>query len=119
MALNYQQFYHVAPQSARQDIDTHGINYRRGDTKWEENVAGRGNFLWTNMKDAHTYRAMANRASKDEESPNWTDFSGQDYDVYEVSIPNRAKIKVKEDPEFEEARYTRSSIPRRFVRRLS
>jgi len=118
MALSYQQFFHVAPISARSDIDTHGINYRRGEPKWEENVAGHGNFMWTNLEDAHIYRSMANRASKDFEAPNWTDFSGQDYDVYEVSIPKHAKINIKEDPEFDEARYTKAPIPRRFVRRV-
>lgn len=119
MTLNYRQFYHVAPESARADIEKHGINYRRGEPKWEENIAGRGNFMWTNLQDAHTYRAMANKLSKDEESPNWADFSGQNYDVYEVSIPHRSSIKIKEDPEFEEARYTRTSLPRRFVRRIA
>lgn len=116
--LNYQQFYHVAPQEARESIDRHGISHQRGYPKWEENVAGEGNFLWNNLADAHTYRAMANRATKDEEAPNWEDFSGQDYDVYEVSIPNISKIRVQDDPEFESAVYTRSPIPRRFVRRI-
>jgi hypothetical protein len=119
MTLQFQQFWHVAPISARSDIAQYGIDVRRGAPVWEEygsNLGGRANFVWDNLRDARIYQRMANTASRDEESPNWNDFSGQTYDIHEVTIPSRAGIRAVQDPEFDNARAIRQPIPRRFVR---
>lgn len=123
MSLQWNQFWHVAPRNARESIEKSGINVRRGSPVWDEygsKLGGKANFMWNNTRDARTYQQMANRASKDEESPNWSDNSGQDYDVWEVTIPKHAPhaSRILEDPEFENAVATKLPIPRRFLRRI-
>lgn len=120
MNLNYHQFYHVAPQSARESIDRNGIDFRQGNPVWEENASGPGNFLWTTRKDASIYQHMASQLTRSPDVENWLDDSGQTYDVYEVTLPNRklSGIPVKKDPEFVNGRKTSKPIPRRFVRRI-
>lgn len=123
MALQWNQFWHVAPESSRSSIEQHGINFRRGAPVWDEygsDLGRRANFMWNNPQDARTYQGMANRASKSEDSPNWADTSGQNYDVWEVTIPKHAPqaTRIQEDPEFENAVASKLPIPRRFVRRI-
>ena len=118
MTLNHQQFYHVAPRSVRGSIEQQGIDYRHGEQKWEENASGAGNFLWTNRQDASIYQKMANQLSKSDGGENWLDDSGDNYDMYEVTMPRHNAPKVRQDPEFDNARKTTQPIPRRFVRRV-
>lgn len=118
--LNLTQFYHVAPESARQDIEKHGIDYTRGTPKWDENLTGEGNFLWSDIGSARIYRSSANLMSQSDDAPNWTDNSGQRYDIYEVTMPSVNRPKLEEDPEFfgGTAVRTTNPLPRRYIRRI-
>lgn len=118
--LNLKQFYHVAPESARQDIEKHGIDYTRGYPKWDENKTGEGNFLWSDIGNARIYRSSANLMSQSSDAPNWTDNSGQRYDIYEVTMPSVNRPKLEEDPEFfgGTAVRTTNPLPRRYIRRI-
>lgn len=118
--LSSRQFFHVAPQSARSNIEKFGLDHRHGSTKWDKNESGAANFLWASPRNAYTYQHMANLMSKSDDAPNWTDNSGQNYDVYEVNMPKVNRPRLENDPEFlkGEAVFTRDPIPRRFLRRI-
>jgi len=121
MTLQWNQFWHVAPESARESIERHGIDIRRGRPVWDEygsDLGGRSNFMWKNVNDARTYQHMANTMSRSSDAPDWSDNSGQNYDVYEVTLPKHRNQRIVPDPEFDEAVATRRPVPRRFVRRV-
>lgn len=118
--LQQRQFFHVAPESERQNIESHGIDFRLGQRKWETNQSGEGNFLWTQPSAARRYQHMARQLSHSDDTMNWLDYSGQNYDVYEVTMPTIQRPPLEDDPEFGygEAVRTTSPIPRRFIRRI-
>jgi hypothetical protein len=118
--LQQDQFFHVAPSSARQDIDTHGIDHTRGTSRWINTESGPGNFLWTSQRNATQYRHGAKELSRSDSTGNWTDISRQNYDIYEVTLPKVQRPKLENDPEFMvgEAVKTDQPLPRRFVRRI-
>ena len=125
MALNHRQFWHVAPRSARQSIDRQGIDYSMGTAKWEQDAFGSGpeydeaNYVFNSVTEARIYQKMANTMSKsDDGAAGWLDNSGQTYDVYEINVPKRSGLRFKKDPLLDNARVTKSPIPRRFVRRV-
>ena len=115
----FETFWHVAPASARNNIDRHGIDVHRGIPVWEDygsDLGGQANFVWDNLADARIYQRMANTCSRSSEAPNWNDFSGQTYDIYEITLPRRSGLHAMQDPEFDNARAICRPIPRRFVR---
>jgi hypothetical protein len=118
--LSQHQFIHVAPQSARSNIEKYGIDHTQGGPTWEQKESGDANFLWTHQKDAYTYRKGVNALSKTDGALNWLDNSGKNYDVYEVNIPKINRPKLENDPEFDTGLAVRTTqpIPRRFVRRI-
>jgi hypothetical protein len=110
----------VAPESARPDIEKHGIDFSRGTPKWKTKQTSDANFLWTNPRSAYVYKEGVNTLSRSDDTGNWADDSGQNYDVYEVNLPKINRPELENDPEFlfGESVRTTQPIPRRFVRRI-
>lgn len=117
MSLSTRQFFHVAPRSQRGSIDRHGIDASLGEPVWEESADDPGNYLWSSVRDARTYRSMVESLSASDDWPNYTGPEGERFDVYEVNRPGHLPAPAL-DYDADNAYVTAKPIPRSWVRRV-
>ena len=114
---DFDNFYHVAPAAAEQDIAQHGIHWERQQgAGWREDPEDwqeypQGNYLWTRLQPAQELHQMDPRGTH----------------LYEVKYPHSYNDELAPDPagggtrgsEYEHAVYTPNPIPPEWTRRIA
>jgi hypothetical protein len=111
------QFFHVAPVEARESIEQHGLDPRKGEKVWPSRKYPKGTYLFGDEEAAHSYREVLNRHEADEYG-----MDARSYEVWNVDLPKG--VKTKQDPFHEDESglgkssvFTRRPIPPTSLRR--
>ena len=111
------QFFHVAPVGARESIEEHGLDPRKGEKVWPGRKYPQGTYLFGDEEAAHEYRGVLDRHEADEYG-----MGARKYEVWGVDLPEG--MKPRRDPFHEDESglgkssvYTRKRIPPTSLRR--
>lgn len=83
-------FFHVAPASARESIEQHGLDHAKGESAYADTSLNypTGNYLFTDPQAAADYATAREQEELDEYGP-----EAEDYDLYEVTLPPDARVE--------------------------
>lgn len=116
--LHPQQFFHVAPDSARESIAAGGLDHRSGERMWPGVKYPQGTYLFGDEGAAHEYREGRERHEQDEYG-----MEARSFDVYHVTVPSTAKLH--KDPFHDDESglgkssvYTKAALPPTALKRL-